>query len=116
MALALRNGDYLPDGAAGLKRVWGQEALLQRVLFRLTAKRGSFPFWEDLGSRLWQLGQLPPSARQAAAEQYVAEALGGERGLSVESVTLAQTGESALLTAELSYKGESLLAAVEIQT
>ncbi|MBP3486576.1 MAG: hypothetical protein J6J81_07005, partial [Oscillospiraceae bacterium] len=64
MELALRSGDYVSDGAAGLRRVQGTEALLQRVLFRLTAKRGSFPFWEDLGSRLWQLGQLPMSARQ----------------------------------------------------
>ena len=52
MALALRNGDYVSDGAAGLCRAQGQAALLQRVLFRLSARRGSFPFQEDLGSRL----------------------------------------------------------------
>lgn len=64
MELILRNGDYVPDGVGGLRRAAGQEALLQRVLFRLTARRGAFPFWEDLGSRLWQLGRLP---RQPAA-------------------------------------------------
>ena len=62
MELALRNGDYLSDGAGGLRRAQGKEALLQRVMFRLTAKRGSFPFWEDLGSRLWQLSHLPMAA------------------------------------------------------
>lgn len=115
MELALRNGDYVSNGAAGLRRVQGTDALLQRVLFRLTAKRGAFPFWEELGSRLWQLGQLPASARQAAAKQYVAEALAEERGLSVENVSLSQGGERAALTAELSYEGERLSVTVELQ-
>ena len=59
MELELRNGDYAADGVGGLRRVRGREALLQRVLFRLTARRGAFPFWETLGSRLWALGTLP---------------------------------------------------------
>ena len=115
MALALRNGDYVSDGAAGLCRAQGQAALLQRVLFRLSARRGSFPFQEDLGSRLWQLGQLPLAARQAAAQQYVAEALAQERDLSVERVTLLQNGDAASLTAELLYEGTSLTVTVDIQ-
>ena len=52
MELMIRNGDYVAEGGNRLCRVGGQEALLQRVLFRLTARRGSFPFWETLGSRL----------------------------------------------------------------
>ena len=115
MELALQNGDYVSDGAAGLRRVGGQEALLQRVLFRLTAKRGAFPFREDLGSRLWQLGQLPTSARQAAARQYVAEALEEEPGLTVEQVTLLQKAGGASLTAELSYEGTPLSVTVELR-
>ena len=115
MALAIRNGDYVSDGAAGLCRVWGQDALLQRVLFRLTARRGSFPFWEELGSRLWQLGQLPASARQTAAKQYVTEALTEETGLVVESVTLTEADGRAALTAELTYEGEQLSVTVEIR-
>ena len=70
MELKLKNGDYVPDGMGGLQRVNGHEELLQRVLFCLTARRGMFPFGETLGSRLWQLGRLLPSQRQAAAEQY----------------------------------------------
>ena len=115
MELTLRDGDYVSDGAAGLCRVQGQEALLQRVLFRLTARRGCFPFRETLGSRLWQLGQLTGTARQAAAKQYVAEALEEETGLTVESVTLVQSKEKASLTAELSYEGEPLSVTVDIQ-
>lgn len=115
MELALRNGDYVPDGASGLHKVQGQDALLQRVLFRLTAKRGTFPFWDSLGSRLWQLGQQPVSERQAAAKQYVVEALEEEQGLQVERVTLTQNGETGILVAELSYEGERLSVTVELR-
>jgi len=115
MALVLRNGDYVPDGAMGTLRVKGQEALLQRVLFRLMARRGSFPFWEELGSRLWQLGQLPGTARQSAAKQYVAEALSDEANLSVEDVTLTERDGRAWLTAELTCGGDRLSVTVEIQ-
>lgn len=115
MELTLRNGDYVSDGAAGLCRVQGKEALLQRVLFRLSAKRGMFPFWETLGSRLWQLGQVPVAGRQAAAKQYVAEALAEEQGLCVEDVFLSQNGETAALTAELSCEGERLSVTMELR-
>ncbi|MDO4314832.1 MAG: hypothetical protein Q4C45_03580 [Oscillospiraceae bacterium] len=115
MALELRNGDYVPDGVGGLRRVGGRDALLQRVLFRLTARRGVFPFWEDLGSRLWQLGQVPVAGRQAAAKQYVAEALADEKGVTVERVELmAGAGGTAVLTAELSHEGGSLSATLDI--
>ena len=63
MALMIRDGDYVPDGVGGLKRVSGREALLQRVLFKLTARRGAFPFREELGSRLSRLPRLPASQR-----------------------------------------------------
>lgn len=115
MELALQNGDYLRSGAAGVRSVSGTEALMQRVLFRLTARRGSFPFQEELGSRLGQLGQLPQSARLAAARQYVAEALEAEPDLEVGQVTLTQTGESASLTVELNWQGETLTVTAELR-
>ena len=92
MGLSLRNGDYVPDGTGGLRRTEGREALLEQVLFRLTARRGTFPFLPELGSRLWQLGQLPAARRQSAAEQYVEEALAAEPGLTVEQVILTESG------------------------
>lgn len=106
--LALRHGDYMEAGD-GLRSVTGREALLQRVMMKLTARRGQFPFMEDLGSRLWTLGRLKASERQAAAEQYVVEALSDEAGLTVESVTLA-AGEAGrmTLTAVLSVSGDRL--------
>lgn len=64
MELRLEQGDYVPNGAGGFQRLEGAEALLQRVLFRLTARRGQFPFLPELGSRLYQLGrEKPPPGR-----------------------------------------------------
>ena len=41
MELQLKNGDYVPDGRGGAVRLTGDAALLQRVLFRLSARRGA---------------------------------------------------------------------------
>ena len=113
MELELRNGDYVPDGAGGLRRVEGAEALLQRVFFRLTARRGTFPFLPSLGSRLWQLGQLPPAGRLPAARQYVTEAL-AEEPVSVERVTLTEQAGRGFLTAELRYGETPLSVTLEV--
>ena len=108
--LKIRNGDYLCRGDR-LETVDGTEGLLQRVLFKLSARRGKFPFQEDLGSRLWQLSRIAPSRRQAAATQYVAEALQDEP-LTVENVQIrTRADETMELTAAL-RSGEQLLSAV----
>ena len=105
MGLSLREGDYVPDGTGGLRRTGGQEALLERVLFRLTARRGSFPFLPELGSRLWQLGQLPAVQRQSAAEPE----------LTVERVSLTESGGGrAQVTAAMTWRGETLSVTVEV--
>lgn len=114
--LRLRTGDYVPDGMGGLERVEGREALLQRVLFKLTARRGQFPFWEDLGSRLWQLGRVPPGQRQGAAVQYAAEALADEPGLTVNTVTLTpESGSAGSLTVEMTWQGQDLAVTLDIR-
>ena len=108
MEVKIHNGDYIPDGLGGVVRCQGTEALLERVLFRLTAKRGAFPFWENLGSRLWALGRVPAPERQAAARQYVTEAL-SEEPVTGEEVTLEREEDGTVsVTARLRYEGESL--------
>lgn len=109
--LKILNGDYVSDGLGGVMQTEGKEALLQRVLFRLTARRGQFPFLESMGSRLYTLGQVDPALRQSAAQQAVAEALAGEEGLQVEQVTLS--GEN--LTVALLYGGEELSVRLSVQ-
>lgn len=114
MEQKLMDGDYVPDGSGGLTTLSGGEEVLARVLFRLTARRGALPFLPRLGSRLGQLGRERPSARQALAAQYVAEALREEPELSVNSVELDQSGESGLLTVRLDWRGEELTAQVAV--
>ena len=114
MELELQNGDYVPDGIGGVRRVSGREALAQRIIFRLTARRGSFPFGPELGSRLDQLGSLPASQRAAAAVQYVTEALAQEP-VAVEDVELTQRANGiAELRTRLSYQGTGLDVTLEV--
>ena len=58
MELKLVNGDYVPDGAGGMTRLSGADEVLGRVLFRLTARRGSLPFLPELGC-IWSCGRNP---------------------------------------------------------
>jgi hypothetical protein len=116
MGLMLRNGDYVSDGHGGFLTVTGKDALAQRVTLRLTARRGSFPFLENFGSRLWQLGTVPAARHQGAAEQYVAEALAEESGLAVESVELTESGGTAAgLRVGLRYQGGDLTVRLSVQ-
>ncbi len=91
MELWLRDGDYVRDDRGGLVRLEGAEALLQRVLFRLCARRGGFPLLPDLGSELYRLSGESGGGRLSAARQYVAQALREEK-VSVEDVTLTDSG------------------------
>ena len=110
----MQNGDYVQDGRGGLVRLEGGEALLQRVLFRLCARRGGFPLLPELGSGLCRLGAEPRASRLSAARQYVAEALRGE-DVSVEDVALEECGQGrTALTVSLLHQGERLLAQVTV--
>ena len=114
MELKLVNGDYVPDGTGGLCSLSGAEEVLARVLFRLTARRGGLPFLPQLGSRLHLVPRERPSARQALAGQYVAEALKEENDLKVTAVELAEAGEREELTVRLEWQGEALAVTMEL--
>lgn len=108
METKLVHGDYVPDGLGGVERLSGADALLGRVLYRLTARRGRFPPLPELGSRLYLLGRETGSDRLAAARQYVAEALAQEP-VSVEDVTLTAAGEGRVqIGVALRYQGTDL--------
>ena len=85
----LRDGDYVPNGFGGFTRLYGTQEVLARALFRLTCRRGSFPFLPELGSRLQELGREKPSAREAAAKIFCASAL-RDMELEVDDVRLTQ--------------------------
>lgn len=108
MELRLLNGDYIPDGLGGVERCGGDEALLQRVLYRLTAHRGQFPMLPTLGSRLYLLGRESVPQRLSAARLYAAEAL-AEEAVTVEDVALAPAGDGRNeVTVQLTHLGKDL--------
>lgn len=108
MELFLQHGDYLPDGTGGFCRAEGRAELLQRVLWKLTVRRGSFPFLPELGSRLYTLSREKPSTWESLARQYAAEALADEADLSVTEVAVGQEQDSLILAVSLDWKGQAL--------
>lgn len=108
MELRIQNGDYIPDGLGGVIRCRGTDALLERVLFRLTAHRGGFPLLPQLGSRLYLLSREPAAQRLSAARQYVAEAL-AEEAVTITDVAIAPEDQGHIrLTVQLEYQGTEL--------
>lgn len=113
MALILREGDYVPDGHGGFHRSTGAEEVLERVLWKLSVRRGSFPFLPELGSRLYLLSRAGAGEQAALAKQYVSEALADEE-VSVTGVELVQKGQRAELTIHMDWRGRELSATVEV--
>ena len=114
MALVFRDGDYIPDGSGGFRAVSGSAEVLGRILWKLSVRRGSFPFLPELGSRLHLLGRAPEKEREALAERYVREALKDEE-LTVNAVSLTGLGEGrGELVLSLLYQGHELTARMEV--
>lgn len=115
MELLLKDGDYLPDGKGGLQTVDGAGAAIQRALFLLTVRRGSFPFLPELGSRLSLLTREKPGARAALARQYAAEALRGMDAVTVTGAELAEKADGRLdVRILLDWNGMPLEAGVRV--
>ena len=113
MALILREGDYVPDGRGGFQQVSGAEEVLERSLWTLAVRRGSFPFLPGLGSPLHLLGRAPDREREALAGQYVAEALADE-DVTVTGTELTREAGGAVLTVWLDWRGEELHLTVKV--
>ncbi len=107
------NGDLIPNGAGGFCHVEGSRALIQRVLFKLTVRRGSFPFLPELGSQLHTLSREKPSDRPALCAQYVRQALVGE-DVTVTDVIYDDMGGQARVKVYLQWQGQKLEVTTQI--
>ena len=115
MELKIRNGDYVALENGGMEMVEGSAELIQRVLYRLTARRDGFPFIPTLGSTLHQLGRVNARECSSAAEAAVREAL-HEEDLDVTGVTLDNAAQGLYtLCVALQYKGDPIEVALTIQ-
>ena len=109
----LNDGDLIPDGAGGFLQVQGEEAVLQRVLFKLTARRGAFPFLPELGSKLHTLHREKPGVRQILCAQYVAQALQGE-DVTVKEVTYTEESGRAEVTVCLQWQEQNAVVTAQL--
>ena len=104
MALLLKDRGYALNEAGELRSVTGAEELLNEVLFRLTARRGSFPFLPELGSRMYLLRGEKPRQWESLALQYAAEALSGLE-VAVTGVAVTWEGDRIRLAFALTWQG-----------
>ena len=111
MELMVRDGDYVIDENGALRRAEGSQELLQRVMWKLSIPRGSFPPLPELGSELYRLGRWRPSQRESMAKQYAVQALTDEPELTVTEAWLAQDGT---LQVQLEWRGEKLTLTMEL--
>lgn len=101
----LRDGDYCPDGAGAFARAEGAEEILERVMFLLRVRRGSFPLLPRLGSRIYLLPRAKGSARSALGAAYAAEALADQEA---EVTGAVWQEDSRTLTVCLTWREEDL--------
>ena len=115
MALVLRNGDYVPDGLGGFQRAEGAAEVLERVLWKLTVRRGSFPFLPGLGSRMYQLRREKSSVWETLARQFAAEALAGLDGVTVTGAQVERQDDWLLVSVALLWQGTRLSVTVQLE-
>ncbi len=115
MSLLLKNRDYAVNGDGGVVVAAGGDALLNEALFRLTVRRGSFPFLPELGSRMYLLRREKPSAWADLACQYAAEALADLTGLTVTGAAVSRQGDALWAEIAMKWKGESLTVTAELE-
>lgn len=109
MEMKITDGRYVPAEQYGLSTVDGAQELAQRIIMKLTAKRGQFAPLPDYGSRLYLLQTVKPSMRETLVRQYVAEALSDESGVELEALELSYEGDRADLSLTFVYNGETIL-------
>ena len=113
MSILLKDRDYQPDGSGSVAAVEGMEAVLADVLFRLSARRGSFPLMPQLGSQMHRLRWEKPSARTALARQYAVEALSELEEIAVTDAAVTPVGDQLHIRVDLLWQGQAL--AVELE-
>ncbi len=115
MGLLLKQRDYVSDENGGVRVIQDGDELVGEVLFRLTARRGSFPFLPELGSRMYQLRREKPSNWESLARQYAVEALSGLGDVTVTGAAVSRTDDALWVTVELLWQGEALSVTAQLE-
>lgn len=115
VSLLLQNRDYVSDGNGGVAVVQDGDELLGEVLFRLTARRDSFPFLPALGSRMHLLRRAKPSERESLALQYAVEALKDLTEVTVTGASVQREGDALWVSVELLWQGTRLAVTAQLE-
>jgi len=116
MDIKLMDGRYAASPVGGLATVRGSEELAQRVVMKLTARRGGFAILPKYGSRLHSLLRVRASERNTACRQFVAEALSDERDLTLDSLELGEVDAGGKIEIDLRflYRNEFLSVSTKV--
>ena len=115
MSLLLQDRDYADNGNGGVAVAQDGDELLGEVLFRLAARRDSFPFLPGLGSRMYLLRQVKPSSREDLALQYAVEALDGLPEVTVTGASVQQESDAFWVSVELLWQGTRLAVTAQLE-
>ena len=115
MSLLLQDRDYADDGNGGVAVAQDGDELLSEVLFRLAARRESFPFLPSLGSRMHLLRRVKPSERENLALQYAVEALAGLTEVTVTGASVSEEDGTFRVSVELLWQGTRLAVTTQLE-
>lgn len=113
MEMRVEQGDYMQDERGFLARLEDEQAVLQRVLFRLRARRGQFPLMPEMGSELYHLPKEKPQARESFAHMCVVQALKQE-DVQVQQVQVQQVQGAFAISVYLTWQGKDLHAQLSV--
>ena len=103
MELKFDAGAYVKNKSGGFATVSGKDETVQRVLMKLTARRGAFSPLPEFGSELYTLPRLKRSQRETAARHMVHDALSDETDVTVTDVSYTEKdGDTGVVTVALS--------------
>lgn len=114
MSILVDQKDYVADGAGSVASTAGGSAVLNDILFRLTARRGAFPLLPEFGSRMYLLQREKPSRRTALARQYAVEALADLTDVTVTDAAVTPRENGIGVRVDLIWLGEPLSVALEV--
>lgn len=105
MDTAINNGDFLLDSRNRPFLISNPEEILQQVLIRLTVKKGSFIYDNNLGSKLYTVKSLQGDIKSKVLS-IVKEALAPITKVVVDDIDLKNSGENLNLKVFLSIKNK----------
>ena len=105
MEMKLCNGDYIPNSLNGFKLAMGFEEKLERILYKLSCRKGGFAPMPNLGSELHKLLREKRENRVSSARKYILEALFDEHGIVLTDVRVSEINEGLTVDAEFEYSG-----------